>query len=73
MAGVAGGVLALPLTWFGLWVVRRQHQGYTDLAHMDPLTFFGLFALALAVGLLVGMLPAWRACRVQPGLQVKSA
>ncbi|HZX70777.1 MAG TPA: ABC transporter permease [Rhodanobacter sp.] len=73
MAGVLGGALALPLTSFGLWVVRRQHQGYTDLAHLDPLTFAGLFGLALVVGLLVGMLPAWRACRVEPGLQVKSA
>jgi putative ABC transport system permease protein len=73
MAGVLGGVVALPLTWFGLWVVRRQHQGYTDLAHMDVLTFVALFGLALAVGVLVGMLPAWRACRVQPGLQIKCA
>ncbi|MGC1547869.1 MAG: ABC transporter permease [Rhodanobacter sp.] len=73
LAGVLGGVLALPLTLFGLWVVRRQQQGYTDLAHLDALTFGSLFMLALMVGLVVGILPAWRACCVQPGLQVKSA
>ena len=73
MAGVLGGALALPLTMFGLWVVRRQKLGYTDLAHLDPLMFAGMFVLALATGLLVGVLPAWRACIVQPGLQVKSA
>jgi putative ABC transport system permease protein len=73
MAGVLGGAMALPLTMFGLWVVRRQKLGYTDLAHLDPLMFLSMFLLALATGLLVGVLPAWRACLVQPGLQVKSA
>jgi putative ABC transport system permease protein len=73
MAGVLGGALALPLTLFGLWVVRRQKLGYTDLAHLDSSMFASMFVLALAVGLLVGLLPAWRACIVQPAVQVKSA
>jgi putative ABC transport system permease protein len=68
-----GGVLALPLTLLGLWILRMQDQGFTDLARLDPLMFGGLFALALAVGVLVGVLPAWRASTVEPGLQVKSA
>jgi putative ABC transport system permease protein len=34
--------------------------------------FGALLALAVAVGLLTGWLPAWRASRVEPGLQVKS-
>ena len=73
LAGLAGGVLALPLTLFGLWIVRRQNLGYTELARLDPAMFAALFALALGAGVLVGVLPAWRACRVEPGLQVKSA
>src|SRR3546814_20076238 len=36
MAGVLGGLLALPLTLFGLWVVRLQARGYTDMARFDP-------------------------------------
>ncbi len=70
---VLGGVLALPLTLLGLWIVRLQDQGFTDLARLDPLMFGGLFALAFAVGVLVGVLPAWRASTVEPGLQLKSA
>lgn len=73
LAGVLGGALALPLTLFGLWVVRQQKLGYTDLAHLDSVMFASMFVLALAVGLLVGLLPAWRACIVQPALQLKSA
>jgi putative ABC transport system permease protein len=67
-----GGVLALPLTLLGLWILRMQDQGFTDLARLDPAMFGGLFVLALAVGVLVGVLPAWRASTVEPGLQVKS-
>jgi putative ABC transport system permease protein len=67
-----GGAVALPLTLLGLWIVRLQDQGFTDLARLDPLMFAGLFGLALLVGVLVGVLPAWRASTVEPGLQVKS-
>ncbi|WP_158885819.1 ABC transporter permease [Rhodanobacter sp. L36] len=70
---VIGGVLALPLTMLGLKILRLQDDGFTDLAKLDPLMFTGLFVLALAVGVLVGLLPAWRASAVEPGLQVKSA
>jgi putative ABC transport system permease protein len=67
-----GGAVALPLTLLGLWIVRLQDQGFTDLARLDPLMFAGLFALSLLVGVLVGVVPAWRASTVEPGLQVKS-
>ncbi|MGC1547871.1 MAG: ABC transporter permease [Rhodanobacter sp.] len=70
---VMGGVLALPLTLCGLWILRKQDQGFTDLAQLDPLMFIALFMLALVVGVIVGLLPSWRASTVEPGLQVKSA
>lgn len=70
---LTGGVLALPLTLFGLWTLRLQDSGFTDLARLDPVMFGALFVLALAVGMVTGWLPAWRASRVEPGLQVKSA
>jgi len=72
IAGLAGGLLALPMTLFGLWVVRLQKHGYTEQAHLNPLLFLALLALALLVGVLVGVLPAWRATRIEPALQVKS-
>jgi putative ABC transport system permease protein len=70
---VAGGVLALPLTLGGLWILRQQSQDYAALAQLDPAMFVALFALALLVGLVVGVLPAWRASGVEPGLQIKGA
>jgi putative ABC transport system permease protein len=72
VAGLLGGLLALPLTLFGLWVIRLQAQDYTDMARFNPGMFLTLLTLATATGLLVGLLPAWRAARLEPALQVKS-
>ena len=69
--GLIGGVLALPLTWLGLWIVRMQPVGYAEAAKFSPGVFTALFALSLVVGLVVGILPAWRVCRLPPALQIK--
>ncbi len=73
MLGLAGGVLALPLTWLGLWIVRMQPVAYAAAATFSPGVFLMLLVLSLAVGLLVGVLPAWRICREPPALQIKIA
>lgn len=70
--GLLGGLLALPLTLFGLWLIRLQDHGYTDLAHFEPRLFLVLCVLSIATGLLVGLVPALRAARIEPVLQVKS-
>jgi putative ABC transport system permease protein len=70
--GLAGGVLGLALAWLGLWAVRQQPADYADLAQLDPLMLSVTFLLALAAGLLAGLLPAWHACRVSPAMQLKS-
>src|SRR3546814_13036888 len=72
MVGLAGGVAGWLLTLAGLWLVRQQPAAYADLAHLDLPMFLATFALAVAVSLLAGMLPALRASRVAPGLQNKT-
>jgi putative ABC transport system permease protein len=69
--GLLGGVLALPLTWLGLWIVRMQPVAYADAAQFSPSAFAALLLLSLAVGLVVGILPAWRVCRQPPAMQIK--
>jgi len=72
LIGCLGGLLGIPLTWIGLWLVRQQPVAYAQQAHADP----SLLALALAVAVLsalaAGVWPAWRASRIAPALQVKS-
>ncbi|TCV95006.1 putative ABC transport system permease protein [Luteibacter rhizovicinus] len=70
--GLVGGVGGLALALLGLWLVRKQPDGYATLAHLDlPMLAFTI-VLAICTTLLAGVLPAWRACQVAPALQLKS-
>ena len=73
LLGLAGGVLALPLTLLGVWIVRMQPVAYAEAASFSSGVFLGLLLLSLVVGLLVGILPAWRICRHPPAMQIKVA
>jgi putative ABC transport system permease protein len=72
VVGLAGGIGGLLLALLGLWLVRRQPASYAALAHLDPAMLLMTFLLAVGASLLAGLLPAWRACQVTPGLQLKS-
>jgi putative ABC transport system permease protein len=72
MVGLVGGIAGWLLTLAGLWLVRRQPVEYADLAHLDLGMFGTTFALAIAASLLAGLLPALRASRVAPALQLKT-
>lgn len=70
--GLAGGLLGVLVALFGLWSVRQRPDGYAQLAHMDAGMLLATFMLALVAGALAGLLPAWRACRIAPALQLKT-
>lgn len=73
LLGLVGGLLALPLTLLGLWIVRMQPVAYAGAAHFSVGVFISLVVFSLLVGLVVGILPAWRVCRQPPVLQIKVA
>lgn len=70
--GLAGGVAGLGLAVLGLWAVRQRPTDYAALAQLDARMLLVTFALAIATSLLAGLLPAWRAMRIPPALQLKS-
>jgi len=70
--GLIGGVLGLGLAWLGLYAVRQQPVDYAPLARLDPTMLATTFVIALVSSLLAGLLPAWRAARIVPALQLKS-
>ena len=72
MVGMAGGVLGLLLALLGLWAVRHRPTEYAALAHLDGSMLLLTFVLALLSSLLAGVLPAWRATKIAPALQLKS-
>jgi putative ABC transport system permease protein len=73
LIGVAGGTLGLAIAQLGLWSVRHRPDDYARLAQMDPSMLAGTFVLAVLASVLAGLLPAWRACRVAPALQLKAS
>jgi len=72
LIGLLGGIGGWLLTMIGLWLVRRQSVAYADLAHLDLGMFVTTFAIAVLVSLLAGVLPALRASRIAPALQLKT-
>ena len=72
MVGVVGGLCGLLLALVGLWLVRQQPASYAALAHLDMPMLALTLALAIGASLLAGLLPAWRACRIAPALQLKT-
>ncbi|OOG36327.1 ABC transporter permease [Rhodanobacter sp. C05] len=72
LIGLLGGAGGLLLTLLGLRLVRSQPIEYADLVHLDTTMFLATFALAIAASLLAGVLPALRASRMAPSLQLKT-
>jgi putative ABC transport system permease protein len=72
LIGFIGGVGGWLLTLLGLWLVRQQQTPYSDMVHMDTSMFAVTFLLAIVVSLLAGALPALRASRIAPALQLKT-
>lgn len=70
--GLAGGTLGLLLAQLGLWSVRLRPDDYAHLAHMDSAMLVFTFVLAVGASVMAGLLPAWRACRITPALQLKT-
>lgn len=70
--GLVGGAVGLGLTLASLWWMGRQSEQLAALARMDWIMLATTFALAIASTLLAGLLPTWRACQVQPAVQLKS-
>jgi len=72
LIGAAGGALGLLIAQAGLWSIRQRPDDYAALAWMDLPMLVGTLLLAIAVSVLAGLLPAWRACHVAPALQLKT-
>lgn len=72
LIGLVGGVLGVLFAEIGLWSVRQRPDDYAHLARMDVGMLLITLVLAVAATIAAGLLPAWRACRVAPALQLKT-
>ncbi len=71
--GLAGGLLGLAFSYFGLQGIRSLYGEFADrLTTLD----FNMVLLAMVISLLAtiiaGLYPTWRACSIAPASQLKS-
>lgn len=71
--GLAGGLLGLILALLGLEAIKVMYGDWIrDLAQLDFTLVAMAISLAVVSALLAGLYPTWRACQVQPSVQLKS-
>jgi putative ABC transport system permease protein len=71
--GLAGGLLGLILALLGLEAIKVMYGDWIhDLAQLDFTLVAMAIGLAIVSALLAGLYPTWRACQVQPSVQLKS-
>lgn len=70
--GLGGGVLGIGVAALGLLGVRHLYDKYDALTHMDVPMILIALAIAIASGVLAGLYPTWRVCRVQPAMYLKT-
>ena len=72
LIGAAGGLIGLGLAYVGLASVRQLGTAFTEIIRLDRTRLSVTLLTSIASGLLAGLLPAWRASRVDPGLQIRT-
>jgi len=70
VVGILGGVLGLGLSWATLRIINRLFDNRLAF-HLDLNMILAAFVLALFAGLVAGLSPAWRICRVAPANYLK--
>ena len=72
LVGAVAGVGGLLLGWAGLKGMQRLYSGFERLTHLDVPMTVAAIGLAILAGVLAGIYPAWRVCRVQPASYLKT-
>jgi putative ABC transport system permease protein len=74
LIGLAGGAVGVLLAWGSVETINRALPSFVvsvRLVRFDLYMLTWAILLALAAGLISGLYPAWRACRVAPAHQLK--
>ncbi|WMS89085.1 ABC transporter permease [Pleionea litopenaei] len=73
MVGFAGGLLGLALAFGGLQGVHALFgDDFDQLVQLDFVMVTSAIVLAIISALLAGIYPTWRACNIQPAVQLKT-
>jgi len=72
LIGAVAGVGGLLLGWLGLKAMQQLYSSFERLTHLDLAMSVAALGLAILAGVLAGLYPAWRICRVQPAGYLKT-
>ena len=73
LIGVLGGVIGIGFAHIGLRLIQRAMPAGTvpdGIFVLDGFMVALAILLSLAAGLIAGVYPAWRACRIAPAMQI---
>jgi putative ABC transport system permease protein len=70
--GFGGGLLGIAVAALGLLGMRQLYENYQALTHLDVTMSLVALAIAIGSGVLAGLYPTWRVCRVQPAAHLKT-
>ena len=72
MVGLTGGIGGLLLTWLGLQGIDVLYDAPDGLIRIDWVMAATAIGLSVASGVVAGLYPAWRVCRIPPAAQLKT-
>ena len=72
MVGLAGGVAGLLLAWLGLQGIDILYDASAGLIRIDWVMVSTAVGLSVVSGIVAGLYPAWRVCRIPPAAQLKT-
>lgn len=72
VVGLVGGLIGLALAWAGLRGIDYLYDTPDGLVRLDWAMVTTAIAISIASGMLAGVYPAWRVCRIPPAAQLKT-
>jgi putative ABC transport system permease protein len=72
LVGLAGGVLGIGIGYLLLLALRQLYNSYEAVTRLDWEVGLLALALSLIAGVIAGLYPTWRICRLQPAPYLKT-
>ncbi len=72
LIGLAGGLIGLLLTSFGLKGIEYLYESSPGLVSLDWVIMSAAVSIAVISSMIAGLYPAWRVCQVPPATQLKA-
>jgi putative ABC transport system permease protein len=70
--GLVGGLTGLGMAWLGLRGIAYLYEPPPGLVRLDGVMILTAIGISILSGLVAGLYPAWRVCRIPPATHLKT-